>query len=38
MSTANALPTAREVVDFWRDAGYEKWFRGGEAFDREVHP
>lgn len=36
MNIANALPTAREVVGFWRDAGYEKWFRGGEAFDREV--
>lgn len=21
------------VVDFWRDAGYEKWFSGGDAFD-----
>jgi len=23
-----------ELVDFWRDAGYEKWFGGGAAFDR----
>ncbi|HWS77976.1 MAG TPA: DUF924 family protein [Thermomonas sp.] len=22
-----------EVVGFWRDAGMDKWFRGGEAFD-----
>ncbi|MDQ2702436.1 MAG: DUF924 family protein [Pseudomonadota bacterium] len=31
--------TAAEVVAFWRDAGMEKWFRGGAAFDalcREV--
>ena len=26
---------ATELVDFWRDAGMEKWFRGGEAFDAE---
>jgi len=24
---------ARDVVGFWRDAGPEKWFRGGDAFD-----
>ena len=35
MSTPS-LPTAAEVVAFWRDAGYAKWFRGGEAFDHEV--
>ena len=23
------------VVGFWRDAGYRKWFGGGEAFDAE---
>ena len=34
--SAGPLPTASEVVAFWRDAGYAKWFRGGEAFDREV--
>ncbi|RDZ26000.1 DUF924 family protein [Lysobacter silvisoli] len=27
------LPTAREVVDFWRNAGYTQWFDGGPAFD-----
>ena len=26
---------ATELVDFWRDAGMAKWFRGGEAFDAE---
>ena len=36
MTTPRDLRTAREVVDFWRDAGQAKWFRGGEAFDREV--
>jgi uncharacterized protein (DUF924 family) len=24
-----------DVVGFWRDAGMDKWFRGGEAFDAE---
>ncbi len=24
---------ANEIVQFWRDAGPERWFRGGEAFD-----
>lgn len=36
MNAANGVPTAREVVDFWREAGYAKWFRGGDAFDAEV--
>ena len=26
---------ATELVDFWRDAGMAKWFRGGDAFDAE---
>ncbi|MEF9978859.1 MAG: DUF924 family protein [Thermomonas sp.] len=26
---------ATELVDFWREAGMGKWFRGGEAFDAE---
>ena len=25
----------RHVVDFWRQAGMQNWFRGGDAFDRE---
>jgi len=25
--------TAKDVIDFWVDAGEELWFRGGEAFD-----
>ena len=29
------MATAREVVEFWRDAGMAAWFNGGEAFDRE---
>lgn len=24
-----------EILDFWLDAGYEKWFQGGNAFDAE---
>lgn len=27
--------SASEVVAFWRDAGYARWFRGGAAFDEE---
>jgi uncharacterized protein (DUF924 family) len=26
---------AAEVVRFWREAGMQAWFNGGEAFDRE---
>src|SRR5690625_5230880 len=29
------MTTAAEVVTFWREAGMEKWFNGGEDFDRE---
>ena len=36
MNDASHLPTATDVVAFWRDAGYTKWFRGGEAFDVAV--
>jgi len=25
-----------DVLDFWWNAGAEKWFAGGEAFDREI--
>ena len=27
--------TARDVIGFWREAGYRQWFGGGAAFDRE---
>ena len=27
--------SAAEVVAFWREAGYEKWFQGGDTFDAE---
>ena len=27
--------TATEVVRFWREAGAQAWFNGGEAFDRQ---
>lgn len=30
-----AVVAAGDVVAFWRDAGYAKWFQGGEAFDAE---
>ncbi|WP_101927245.1 MULTISPECIES: DUF924 family protein [Luteimonas] len=26
--------TAHDVIGFWRDAGPQKWFNGGDAFDR----
>ncbi|MEN1944401.1 DUF924 family protein [Luteimonas sp. MJ293] len=29
------MTTASEVVGFWREAGMQKWFRGGAEFDRE---
>lgn len=29
------MTTAGEVVAFWREAGMQKWFRGGSDFDRE---
>ena len=27
--------TPEDVVAFWRAAGMQKWFQGGDAFDRE---
>ncbi len=38
MKAADALPlpTAGEVVGFWRAAGHARWFGGGAAFDDEV--
>ena len=32
---SNTSITAAEVVAFWRDAGMEKWFGGGPAFDAQ---
>lgn len=29
------MTTPADVVGFWRDAGMDRWFRGGEAFDAE---
>lgn len=31
------LPSPAVVVDFWRDAGYEKWFARDDAFDADFH-
>ena len=28
------LPAAAEIVGFWKDAGYERWFTPDAAFDR----
>ncbi len=33
--TSNALPAARAVVDFWREAGPDRWFAKNEAFDAD---
>jgi len=33
--TSPALPSARDVVDFWRDAGPSRWFAKNEAFDAD---
>jgi uncharacterized protein (DUF924 family) len=33
--TFQALPTARDVVDFWREAGPDRWFAKNDAFDAE---
>lgn len=30
-----AATSADAVLAFWREAGYGKWFRGGEAFDAQ---
>jgi len=29
------ITTPRAVVAFWREAGMQNWFQGGDAFDRE---
>jgi len=33
--TENRFPQAREIVEFWRQAGPSKWFSKDEAFDDE---
>ncbi|SIQ25560.1 MULTISPECIES: DUF924 family protein [unclassified Bosea (in: a-proteobacteria)] len=30
------LPTAADIVAFWREAGPERWFEKNEAFDAEI--
>jgi uncharacterized protein (DUF924 family) len=30
------LPSAADIVTFWREAGPEKWFARNEAFDAEI--
>lgn len=30
------LPSPATVLSFWRDAGYERWFKRDDAFDAEV--
>ena len=29
------MTTAHEIVSFWRDAGPERWFGGGDSFDAQ---
>jgi uncharacterized protein (DUF924 family) len=31
----NTLPSAQDVVDFWRDAGPRRWFARNDAFDAD---
>jgi uncharacterized protein (DUF924 family) len=31
-----ATASAHDVISFWRDAGYERWFKPDAGFDREV--
>jgi uncharacterized protein (DUF924 family) len=31
-----AIASASDVVSFWRDAGYERWFKPDAGFDRDV--
>jgi uncharacterized protein (DUF924 family) len=33
---APALPTAAQVVEFWRNAGADRWFEKDAAFDDEI--
>jgi uncharacterized protein (DUF924 family) len=30
------LPTPREIIEFWRDAGPKRWFSRDAAFDEEI--
>ncbi len=36
MNEAAALPSAAEVVAFWRDAGADRWYKKDDAFDDEI--
>jgi len=29
------MPQVQEVLEFWREAGYAKWFQGGAEFDAQ---
>jgi uncharacterized protein (DUF924 family) len=31
-----AIASAQDVISFWRDAGYDRWFKPDAGFDREV--
>jgi len=33
--TSPDFPTALDIVNFWRDAGPERWFAKNDAFDAE---
>jgi uncharacterized protein (DUF924 family) len=36
MTEANALPSAADVVAFWRAAGADRWYKKDRAFDDEI--
>ncbi|MGB3046339.1 MAG: DUF924 family protein [Xanthobacteraceae bacterium] len=31
-----SLPTPTEIITFWREAGYDRWYKKDEAFDAEI--
>ena len=34
--TSITSTSAADVIDFWREAGKDRWFEGDESFDREI--
>ena len=36
MTSDNASPTPADILAFWREAGYDRWYKKDDAFDAEV--
>lgn len=34
--TIQSLPSSSEIITFWRNAGYERWYGKDDAFDQEL--